>query len=55
MHTELWPKCMQIVVHGMSVLFDIISLAFKWLIVLRSAIRTCDQMHRVLKNMFAVF
>ena len=33
---------------------EIISLAFKWLIVLRSAIKTCHQMHRVLKNTFAI-
>ena len=32
---------------------EIISLAFKWLIVLRSAIKTHDQTHRVLKNAFA--
>ena len=32
---------------------EIISLAFKWFIVLRSAIKTCDQTHRVLKNVFA--
>ena len=25
--------------------FEIISLAFKWLIVLRSALKACDQMH----------
>ena len=30
-----------------------ISLAFKWLIVLRSAIKTRDQTHRDLKNAFA--
>ena len=32
---------------------EIISLAFKWLMVLRSAIKMHDQMHRVLKNVFA--
>ena len=31
---------------------QIISLVFKWLIVLRSAIKTRHQMHRVLKNAF---
>ena len=31
---------------------EIISLAFQWLIVLRSAIKTRDQTHRVLKNVF---
>ena len=33
---------------------EIISLAFNWLIVLRSAIKTCDQTHRVFKDIFAV-
>ena len=32
---------------------EIISLAFKWLIVLRSAIKARDQTHRVLKNAYA--
>ena len=32
---------------------DIISLAFKWLIILRSAIKMRDQTHRVLKNAFS--
>ena len=32
---------------------EIISLAFKWLIILGSAIKTCDQMYRVLKHVFA--
>ena len=32
---------------------EIISLAFKWLIVLRSAIKTRDQTHGVLKNALA--
>ena len=32
---------------------EIISFAFKWLIVLRFAIKTRDQTHRVLKNAFA--
>ena len=34
---------------------EIISLAFKWLILLRSAIKMCNQTHRVLKNVFATF
>ena len=29
---------------------EIVSLAFKWLIVLRLAIKPCDQTHRVLQN-----
>ena len=33
---------------------EIISLAFKWLIVLRSAMKTRDQTHRVLKTRFRV-
>ena len=32
---------------------EIISLGFKWLIVLRSAIKTHDQTHLVLKNVLA--
>ena len=42
---ELWfTKCM---------LFPKMSLAFKWLIVLRLAVKTHDQMHQVVKNVFA--
>ena len=51
---------MKIVDHGMHTFVPliykveiIISLAFKWLIVPRSAIKTCDQKHRDLKNMSA--
>ena len=31
------------------------SVAFKWLIVLRSAMKTRDQTHRILKNVFAAY
>ena len=33
---------------------EIISLALKWIIVLRSAIKMRDHMHRILKNVFAM-
>ena len=51
--TQMWQKCMRIVVYGMCVvLFPswIISSAFKWIIVLRSAIKVVDQMQQVLKK-----
>ena len=32
---------------------EIIRFVFKWLILLGLAIKTCDQMHQVLKNVFA--
>ena len=31
---------------------EIISLAFKWLIILRPAIKMCGKRHQVLRNMF---
>ena len=43
---------MRIVDRGMRIV-PFPSLAFKWLMVLRPAMKTHDQMHRVLKNVFA--
>ena len=51
--TEMYVNCGSRTARSSVSKFEIISLAFKWLIVLRSAIKTRDQTHRVLKNAFA--
>ena len=51
--TELYANCGSRNARCSVFKVEIISLAFKWLIVLRSAIKTHDQTHRVLKNVFA--
>ena len=45
--TEMCAKCGLQNAHCSVYKVEIISLAFKWLIVLRSAMKTCDQTHRV--------
>ena len=43
----MWPKCMRIVDHIHGSKLKWLVLAFKWLIVPRSAIQMCDQMHHI--------
>ena len=54
--TEMYANCGSRNAHFSVYTIEIISLdvAFKWLIVLRSAIKMRNQTHRVLKNAFAM-
>ena len=51
--TGMFVNCGSRTVHFSISKVEIISLAFKWLIILRSAIKTHDQTQWVLKNAFA--